>query len=129
MYRSSSSWDAGPSPTQPPSLPPSPIIAAPGTPVLESVRWVAPRAILASLLATNPDEDTTNDDGVGNQREEDDVIYMGVTWEGWDGTAAGEPQGVAVTELGVYFMGVSHAGAEGCGWFVGWLAWAGFVLR
>jgi len=103
--------------------PPKP--AAPGDPVIESVRWVAPRAILASLLSTNPaDEDDTNESSV--VREEDDVVYMGVTWEGWDGTAGGTPEGLAVTELGLYYMGVSNGG----GWMDGWGGWVdGLVGR
>jgi hypothetical protein len=42
------------------------------------------------------------------QSEEDDALMLAVTWEAWDGSEGAEPEGVAVTELGMHYMGVSH---------------------
>jgi hypothetical protein len=75
---------------------------APGEPVLESLRWVAPRAILASLLSVGGGGDGEE------QREEEDVLYMGITWSSWDGAAGSAPKGLAVSELGVVYMGVGE---------------------
>lgn len=96
-------------PIHPSLSPPLPSRAAPGDPILESVRWVAPRAILASLLATRPPEDDGDGgaDGADACEEEEDVIHMAVTWERWGGGVGEAPEGLAATELGMYYMGVS----------------------
>ena len=75
--------------------------AAPGDAKIESLRWLAPHAILMSMLAVSP-----GDSPGDAPREEDDVIYMGLTWQRWDGTAAAAPEGVAVSELALAYMGV-----------------------
>jgi hypothetical protein len=95
-------------------------LAAPGEPVLESLRWVAPRAIVGALLGVgggSGDEE--------QQREEEDVVYLGVTWRGWDGTAAAAPESLAVSELGVAYMGVRPGVRGAAAWSGGWGGWGG----
>lgn len=58
--------------------------------------------MLASMLSTDPS---------AADKEEDDVVYMGVTWDAWGGGERDAPEGVAAVELGVCYMGVRRARA------------------